>query len=78
MSIISPEENVAFYEFSEEGLKVELADVTAETTRLGEFLECMRAQMGYLRENMAAKNVVARYIGQDSCANLGTFITGEF
>lgn len=71
MSVKILEDNFAFYETSEEDLKVEPAKSTAESTRLEKLLYGTRAQVVDLPEKLAAKDAVIMYRVQDLCVTLG-------
>lgn len=68
--IKSLEENVAFYKASEGSMNGELAAATAQSTRLGQLFDSVRADGGDLQEKLEARDAVLRSIIEYSCATL--------
>lgn len=58
MCIKSPEDNVAFYKASEGSVKSELTMLTAESSRLGQFIGSVRAEVHEIKEKLAASDTV--------------------
>lgn len=63
--------NLASNEASEESWNGEFAAATTKSIQLGQLFNNVRAEVADLREKVAAKNAVIRYIVEYSCVTLG-------
>lgn len=67
---------MAFFEASEESLKMELATTTLGSTRLGQLFDSISDEVVDLQETLAARDDVARFNVEGSCPTIGTSLRG--
>lgn len=62
---------MVYHEGSEEELKIELAAVIRDSSRLSQLLDYILAEVVDVRQKLGASHGVIRFIGDDSYASLG-------